>query len=170
MKLHEETNVKINDYGNDLSDVESFAKHLEIEINIIDAEQCNSIVYTANKGHEDKIYLLKTRNHFDVIKSLTAFYDTTYFCHECKKGDKHKCPAKCLNCFTNAKGKKCEGNEIICKKCNRKFFSKRCFKNHLKNRSKVEGKTHIICNTVKKCNKQILFAILSRNVINRYCL
>ena len=84
-KLHEDANIEINDYGNDLSDIEAFAKHLGIEINIIDAEQFNSIVYTANKGSEDKIYLLKTRNHFDVIKSLTAFYDTPYYCHECKK-------------------------------------------------------------------------------------
>ena len=67
MKLHEEANVEINDYGNDLSDIEAFAKHLDIEINIIDAEQFNNIVYTANKSSEDKIYLLKTRNHFDVI-------------------------------------------------------------------------------------------------------
>ena len=155
MKLHEEAHVEINDYGNDLSDIEKFAKHLGIEINIIDAEQFNSIVYTANKGSEDKVYLLKTRNHFDVIKSLTAFYDTPYYCHECKKAytkrDKHKCPSKCLSCFTYTKDTKCEGKEIICKKCNRKFFGKRCFKNHLKNRSKVEGKTDIVCDTVKKC-------------------
>ena len=143
MKLHEESNAEINDYGNDLSGVESFAKHVKIETKIIDAEQVNSIVYTANKGHEDKIYLLKMRNHFDVIKSLTAFYDTAHYFHECK------------------------GNEIICVKCNRKFFckrflknhkcnrkfpSKRFFKNHLKNRSKVEDKTDIVCDTVKKCN------------------
>ena len=37
MKLHEEAHVEINDYGNDLSDIEKFAKHLGIEINIIDA-------------------------------------------------------------------------------------------------------------------------------------
>ena len=155
MKLHEEANVEVNEYGNDLSDIETFAKHLGIEINIIDAEQFNNIVYTGNKGHEDKIYLLKTRNHFDVIKSLTAFYDTPYYCHECKKvytkRDKHKCPSKCLSCFTYAKDRKCESNEITCSKCNRKFFGNRCFKNHLKNRSKVEGKTDIVCDTVKKC-------------------
>ena len=75
-KLHEEAQVEINDYGNDLSDIETFAKHLGIEINIIDAEQFNSIVYTADKSSEDKIYLLKTRNHFNVIKSLATFYDT----------------------------------------------------------------------------------------------
>ena len=91
----------------------------------------------------------------DVIKSLTAFYDTPYYCHECKKTytkrDKHKCPSKCLSCFTYAKDKKCEGKEIICEKCNRKFFGKRCFNNHLKNRSKVEDKTDIVCDAVKKC-------------------
>ena len=158
MKLHEEAHVEINDYGNDLSDheIEKFAKHLGIEINIIDAEQFNSIIYTANKGSEDKVYLLKTRNHFDVIKSLTAFYDTPYYCHECKKAytkrDKHKCPSKCLSCFTYTKDTKCEGKEIICEKCNRKFFGKRCFKNHLKNRSKIEDKTDIVCDNVKKCN------------------
>ena len=87
LKLHEEAEVEIkdygkeakveiNDYGNDLSDIETFAKHLGIEINIIDSEQFDSMVCTANKGSENKIYLLKRRNHFDVIKSLTAFYDT----------------------------------------------------------------------------------------------
>ena len=113
-KLHEETNVEINDYGNDLSNVGTFAKHLGIEINIIDAGQFNSIVYTANKGSEDKIYPLETKNHFDVIKSLTAFYNSPYYCHECKRAhtrrDKHKCPSKCLYCFTYAKDKKCKGN------------------------------------------------------------
>ena len=155
MKLHKEAYVEIHDYGNDLSDVETFAKHLGIEINIIDAEQFNSIIYTANKGSEDKIYLLKTRNHFDVVKSMTAFYDSPYYCQECKKTytkrDKHMCPSKCLSCFTYAKERKCDGKEIVCEKCNRKFFGKRCFKNHLKNRSKVEDKTDIVCNTVKKC-------------------
>ena len=155
MKLHKEAYVEIHDYGNDLSDVETFAKHLGIEINIIDAEQFNSFIYTANKGSEDKIYLLKTRNHFDVVKSMTAFYDSPYYCQECKKTytkrDKHMCPSKCLSCFTYAKERKCDGKEIVCEKCNRKFFGKRCFKNHLKNRTKVEGKTDVVCNTVKKC-------------------
>ena len=155
MKLHKEANVEINEYGNDLSDVEKFAKYIDIEINIIDSEQFNSIVYTANKGTEDKIYLFKTRNHFDVIKCMTGFMDTPYYCHECKKAytkrDKHKCQSKCLSCFTYSKGEKCSGIEITCKKCNRKFFGRVCFKNHLKNRSIAENKTDTVCNTVKKC-------------------
>ena len=145
IKLHKEANVEINDYGNDLGDVNTFAKHLGIEINIIDSEQFNEIIYTSKGGVEDKIYLLKTRNHFDVIKSMTAFYDSPYYCHDCKKTytkkDKHKCPSKCLCCFTYSKNTKCEGKEIACKKCNRKFFGNRCFKNHQKR----------VCDAVKKC-------------------
>ena len=86
---------------------------------------------------------------------MTAFYDSPYYCHECKKAytkrDKHKCPSKCLSCFTYNKDTKCEGNEIVCEKCNRKFFGNRCFKNHLKNRSKGDDKTDIVCDAVKKC-------------------
>ena len=54
MKLHEEANVEINDYGNDLSDVEKFANHLGIEINIIDAEQFNSISLHSKPFIEDE--------------------------------------------------------------------------------------------------------------------
>ena len=155
MKLHKEANVEINDYGNDLDDVKTFAKYLNIEINIIDSEQFNTIIYTANKGSEDKIYLLKTRNHFDVIKSMTGFIDSPYYCHECKKAytkrDKHKCPSKCLSCFVYSKGEKCSGVFIVCDKCNRTFLGKKCFNNHLKNRSNVENKTDTVCNAVKRC-------------------
>ena len=118
----------------------------------------NSLIASSTqqtKVLKTRSYLPKTRNHFDVIKSLTTFYNTPYYCHKCKKAfikrDKHKCPSKCLSFFTYAKDKKCEGKEIICRKWNSKFFGKRYFKNHLKNRSTVEGKTDIVCNTVKKC-------------------
>ena len=84
-ELHNNANVEINDYGNSLEDVNTFAKYLDIEINIIDSEQFNEIIYTANNGKTDKIYLYKTRNHFDVIKSMTAFLDVAYYCHSCKK-------------------------------------------------------------------------------------
>ena len=53
MKLHEDAHIETSDYGSYLSDVETFAKHLEIEINITDSEQFNSIICTANKGTKD---------------------------------------------------------------------------------------------------------------------
>lgn len=68
------------------------------------------------------------------------------------KRDKHKCPSKCLSCFTFIKSKKCEGKEIIYEKCNRKSYGEQCFKNHLKNRSKEENKSDTVC---LKCERII---------------
>ena len=148
MKLHKEAHVEINDYGNDLSDIETFAKHLGIEIDIIDAEQFNSIVHIANKDSDDKVYLLKTRNHFDIIKSLTAFYDTLYYCHKCKKAytkrDKHKCPSKCLSCFTYRKDTKCEGKEIIAKSATENSSARGALRITLKKDPRLRAK-QILC-------------------------
>ena len=47
----------------------------------------------------------------------------------------------------------CDGKEIICNKCNRKFYGEQCFKTHLKNRSKVENKSDTVCDSVEKCCK-----------------
>ena len=47
LKLYEEAQVEINDYGNDLSYIETFAKHLGIEINIIDA--VNSLIASSTQ-------------------------------------------------------------------------------------------------------------------------
>ena len=122
----------------------------------IDSEQFNEIIYTANNGKADKIYLYKTRNHFDVIKSMTAFLDVAYYCHSCKKSytrrDKHKCPQKCLACFKYfPDGNKCKGKDVTCKQCNRVFNGNSCFKNHTSNRSKKDADS--VCSTVAKCLK-----------------
>ena len=155
-ELHNNANVEINDYGNCLDDVYKFALYLEVEINIIDSEQFNQIIYTANKGKTDKIYLYKKRNHFDVIKSMTAFLDVAYYCHSCKKSytrrDKHKCPQKCLACFKYfSHGNKCKGKGVTCKQCNRVFHGNSCFKNHTSNRSKKDDDS--VCKSVSKCLK-----------------
>ena len=140
-ELHNNANVEINDYGNCLDDVYKFALYLGVQINIIDSEQFNKIIYTSNKDKSDKIYLYKTRNHYDVIKSMTGFLNVSYYCHSCKKSytrrDKHKCPQKCLSCFKYfPDGNKCDGKGVTCKQCNRVFHGNNCFKNHTSNRSK----------------------------------
>ena len=182
--LHNNANVEINDYGNSLEDVNTFASHLEVEINIIDYEQFNQIIYTANKGKTDKIYLYKTRNHFDVIKSMTAFLDVAYYCHSCKRAytrrDKHKCPQKCLSCFKYfPDGNKCDGKNITCKQCNRVFHGNSCFKNHTSNRSKKDGDDSVCTSVAKclKCNQIILKPYIKIhkcgfkmcNNCNKYC-
>ena len=129
IKLHEEAGVEINDNGGStLEDVKKFAKHLKIQINIVDGDQFNDLIFTTENEHDGQmIYLYKNKNHFNVITSMPAFLSKKYYCHTCKKSytkrDCHKCPAKCIACFKYfPDGKKRSGEEITCDKCNRSFF------------------------------------------------
>ena len=102
-KLHEEAGVSITGYGNTLEDVEKFAQHLGIQINIVDTDYFTEIIYTANTDANEIIYLHKDKNHYNVITSMPAFLGKDYYCHTCKKSytqcNKHCCRLKCLSCF-----------------------------------------------------------------------
>ena len=151
LKLHEDAGVPISDYGGTLEDVNTFANHLGIQINVVDTDYFNEIIHTANPESTNIIYLHKNKNHYDVVTSMTASLSKKYYCHTCKKGythrDKHKCPNKCLACF---KAEKHVGDNIVCKYCNRVFFGQKCHDEHLRNRSHG-GKRDVICKHVKKC-------------------
>ena len=73
LKLHENAGVDISDHSNTLEDVDMFAKHLGIQINIADANYFNDIIHTANPDATEMIYLYKNKNHYDVITSMPAF-------------------------------------------------------------------------------------------------
>ena len=70
LKLHEEAGVPISDHGNTLEDVDTFAKHLGIQINVIDTDYFNEIIHTANPDSTNIIYIHKNKNHYDVITSM----------------------------------------------------------------------------------------------------
>ena len=155
-KLHEESGVEINDHGNTLEDVNTFAKHLGIQINIVDADYFNEIIHTTDEDIVDGkvIYLYKNKNHYDVITSMPGFLGKKYYCHSCKKSyahrDRQKCPTKCLSCFKS--NSDCKGPKITCKDCNRVFHGSKCFNEHKRNRSKGKN-PDIVCDWVKKCPK-----------------
>ena len=69
MKLHEDADISINEHGSTLEDVEQFARHLGVQINIVDGNQFNELIYSSDVGNH-MIYLYKTGNHFDVITSM----------------------------------------------------------------------------------------------------
>ena len=182
-KLHEEAKVPISLFGSTLEDVKRFSNHLKVEINIVDADHFNEIIFTSAPSEKaTRIYLLKNQNHFDVITSMPGFLCKDYYCHTCKKTythrDKHKCPTKCLACFKSfPDGKKCSLPPITCNECNRSFFGLACFEEHKRDRSKnkeleivhemVNGrlvevtkgnisgnkKSDIVCKNVAKCLK-----------------
>ena len=151
LKLHEDAGVPISDHGCTLQDVDTFARHLGVQINIADADYFNEIIHTANPGADKNIYLHKNGNHYDVITSMPAFLAKDYYCHTCKKGytrrNKHRCPNKCLSCF---KTEQHTGDKIICGQCNRIFFGQKCYEEHLRNRSKSKERS-VVCELVQKC-------------------
>ena len=159
-KLHEEAGVEINEFGSTLEDVKRFANHLKIQINIVDGEYFNELIFSSENEHNSQmIYLYKNGNHFDVITSMTGFLDKSYYCHTCKKSykkrDCHKCPAKCIACFKYfPDGNKCFGKVIVCNDCNRSFYGKECFDEHKRERKIKEGaESDIVCKKVCKCLK-----------------
>lgn len=151
--------VDINEFGSTLEDVQTFANHLGIQINIVDSDYFKEIIFST-EPKDQMIYLYKNKNHFDVITSMPAFLCKDYCCHTCKtsyaKRDKHKCPSKCIACFKSFPDENmCSISNkklIDCNDCNRTFYGKDCFDEHKRNRSSGE-KTDIVCNIVKKCLK-----------------
>ena len=143
-----------------LEDVKTFANHLKIQINIVDNENFNELLFTSENEHDGQmIYLCKKGNHFDVITSMTGFLDKSYYFHTCKKSykkrDCHRCPAKCIACFKYfPKGNKCSGKVIECSDCNRIFFGQNCFDEHKRDRKiKEDAESKIVCKKVCKCKK-----------------
>ena len=67
LQLHEESGVKINDFGSTLEDVKTFANDLGIQINKVNADYFNEIIFTSDNYFEKIIYLYKNKNHFDVL-------------------------------------------------------------------------------------------------------
>ena len=55
LKLHEDADVPISDHGCTLEDVDTFARHLGIQINIVDADYFNEIIHTSNPDANEMI-------------------------------------------------------------------------------------------------------------------
>ncbi|XP_030830169.1 uncharacterized protein LOC115919853 isoform X1 [Strongylocentrotus purpuratus] len=69
---------------------------------VVSKEHLNFITYAGPEDRHHTIYLYVHDNHFDLITSMAAFYNKSYFCHECLVGyDKklrHDCIFRCKLC------------------------------------------------------------------------
>ena len=76
------------------------------------------------------LYLLLHKNHYTVLKSMSAFMKRDYFCDHCKVGyqqSKHKCEHVCQACRRVT----CIREENLkCEACERDCFSKKCLDFH----------------------------------------
>ncbi|KAL4084018.1 hypothetical protein QTP88_029334 [Uroleucon formosanum] len=73
---------KYNEEGFTFNDIKNVKLALDIQINVICAENLNTLIYKG-EDKETKIYLYKNGNHFDVIKSAKDFYGSSYYCNKC---------------------------------------------------------------------------------------
>ena len=120
--LHIIYNISIKPGGNDFEDVKLFEERLGIEIQMFNLESRQ--IY---KGTDKpvKVYILMSENHFDVISNIDGF--------KCVNDRNEKAKLKCKACKAPAK---CSVNEsqVTCDKCNKYFYGKTCYNNHITNK------------------------------------
>ncbi|MDI9312027.1 MAG: DNA polymerase [Limnohabitans sp.] len=95
--------------------------------------------------NEEKIYLELYNQHYNIISSIKAYMNKSYFCEQCFVGfnnkNEHKCKFHCDLCM---KASICKGLSILCSDCNKSFKGSQCFNNH---------KELNVCENFKKCFK-----------------
>ena len=110
-------------------------------------DHANSIIYRGPE-RDAKIVLLHHDSHFDVLTSLKAWFDKSYWCDRCDKGYEqrynHVCMNKCRRCLrVNCS----EGNAVFCPDCGLTFRNDDCFAEH---KNEV-GVKRAICKNIFKC-------------------
>ncbi len=150
-ELHEKAGVPFGPCG--IPEVKQFQKHLpEYEINIVSADHGDSIIYpecpTDTKAK--RLFLYLHSNHYDIIASMPAFLDRSYFCCKCKKvynnTVQHLCKGMCKMC----RSFDCPYEKLQdCAECGRTFKSQACYDRH----KEGLGAGQSVCQTVKRCTQ-----------------
>ena len=154
--LHEAANVPLGPCG--LKEVDLFQQYLvNYQIVVVSGDQDNAIIYPpqprTNPNPEKSIYLYYQAKHFDVISSLPAFLNTSYFCHACHKGydvtTDHLCDGMCHSC----RGFGCviQDGGIVCDECDRLFKNQVCYDRH--KQEPINGGGRTVCEAIRKCPK-----------------
>lgn len=106
---------------------------------LVSKEHLDFIIYAGPDDREHNIYLYVHDEHYDLITSMSAFYDKCYFCDTCFKGynvkDQHTCINACKMCRSGNCPPAVE-NDVYqrCEECHRNFKNKWCFEEHRKNK------------------------------------
>ncbi|MDI9312736.1 MAG: DNA polymerase [Limnohabitans sp.] len=95
--------------------------------------------------YETKIWLELFQYHYNIITSMKAYVNKSYYCDKCFVGyDKklqHKCKFYCDFCMTS---NICAGVQIYCCDCNKYFKGNQCLNNH-----KLSG----VCEAFQRCRR-----------------
>lgn len=150
LALHHRAGVPVTVCG--LEEVKQFQEVLqEYQLVVVSAEQFNRVVFKGPDA-EKVVYLYLHDGHFDIITSMPAFLNRSYFCLKCCKGydvedgRHHRCD-KC--CYCQKSGCPDVDQWHRCNDCGRFLKGPTCFKNH-KNKERA---TKSVCETYVKCAK-----------------
>ena len=103
----------------------------DVQIHVVSKEHFNSIIYQGPEA-VSKIYLYFHDEHYDVITSMPAFLNRSYYCHSCHKGyhhrEEHRRNNMCSSCHKIHE--QSEDDWIYCLECNRYFKGTDCYELH----------------------------------------
>lgn len=91
-ELHKVANVPLRQC--DLNDVMTLPGY---QIHVVSKDSVNAIAYQGPEA-EKKIYLYHHHNHYDVITTMSGFWNRSYFCQKCQgycNKEKHICNESC---------------------------------------------------------------------------
>lgn len=143
MALHEETDVPPGPCGYEELTAFSHAPSLySYQLLLVDANR-QFAVKAFGSPQPKQLVLLYEDNHYTVIKSLPAFFGTSYVCAHCYKGynneGHHKCEynkGHCGACMQNGCHDFLDARArhhtaiVPCSTCHRLFYGNNCLKNH----------------------------------------
>jgi hypothetical protein len=120
----------------------------DVQIHVVSKEHFNSIIYQGPEA-VSKIYLYFHDEHYDVITSMPAFLNRSYYCHSCHKGYQHREEHRrnniCSSCHKIHE--QSEDDWIYCLECNRYFKGTDCYELH----RIITNKGISTCNSYYRC-------------------
>jgi hypothetical protein len=133
----------------DIEDVKLFQAVMnDVQIHVVSKEHFNSIIYQGPEA-VSKIYLYFHDEHYDVITSMPAFLNRSYYCHSCHKGYQHREEHRrnniCSSCHKIHE--QSEDDWIYCLECNRYFKGTDCYELH----RIITNKGISTCNSYYRC-------------------
>ncbi|CAC5384163.1 unnamed protein product [Mytilus coruscus] len=149
IELHDKANIPLK--ACKIEDIKQFQRAMnDCQIHIVSQQHFNGIIFQGPEA-EKKIYLYHHNEHCDVITSMPAFLNRSYYCNICQKRYQHKEEHKCNNICTSCH----KIHEIVnqewlyCKDCNRYFQGDVCFQLQAKKTS--QGRS--TCTSYYRCKE-----------------
>ncbi|MCP5060057.1 MAG: hypothetical protein GY937_25425, partial [bacterium] len=105
---------------------------MSVQVKVFAKDCCNALLYSGTEANE-QVYLYLHDGHYDIVKSPSGFFNSSFYCKHCDKAYsnryKHRCKYVCTKC--DARVPCAIGERKHCAICNCNFNSVECYDRHL---------------------------------------